>query len=410
VIGLQRRTRHVLIAGVLAAGCSAPPPTPTSPDARVATWATAPQLTEPRNMPPAPYLTGNTLRQALRTSIGGSRPRISLSNEYGDRPMVIRSVHLARYAGAGAIDPGTDRALRFDGQPGVTIPQGGVAVSDPLDLALAPMADLAITIAFGDVPDSLTGHPGSRTTSYIRTGDAVSDPSLADGVTTDHWYVITAIDVVAPGAAAVAILGNSITDGRGSTTNGNDRWPDMLSRRLRADPATERVAVLNLGTGGNCVLRACLGPAGTARYQRDILDQPGVRWVVIFEGVNDIGGVRGAAASDSIADALIAAYAEMIRQGHDRGLRVYGATLLPFGGSFYWSPGHEAARASVNRWIRTNAAFDAVIDFDAALRDPTDPTRLRPDSDTGDHLHPNAEGYRRMAAAIDLALFRPDLP
>jgi lysophospholipase L1-like esterase len=346
------------------------------------------------------------LRQALRVSLGGSRLRVHWSNEYGHSPMVIRAARLARYNGGGAIDPATDRTLTFNGKPGVTIPAGQVAVSDPMAFELEPMADLALTVWFGDVPSDLTGHPGSRTTSWIQPGNTVSAPSMAAGVGTEHWYAVTGIDVVAPRAAAVAILGNSITDGRGSTTNGHDRWPDILSQRLRTDPATRQVAVLNLGTGGNCVLRACLGSAGLARYQRDILDQPGVRWVIVLEGVNDIGGAQGAAASDSVAGGLIAAFQEMIDKAHARGLRIYGGTITPFGESFYASPEHEAARITVNDWIRSSGAFDAVIDFDAALRDPSDPTRLRAQADSGDHLHPNAEGHRLMGAAVPLTLFR----
>jgi lysophospholipase L1-like esterase len=398
--------RAFILWALTAAGCvaSAPRARPAA-ERWVATWATAPQLTEPRNMPPAPGLAGNTLRQALRVSIGGSRLRVRWSNEYGQSPMVIRAARLAHYRGGGAIERASDRALTFDGQPGVTIPAGQVAVSDPVAFELAPMADVALTVSFHDVPGDLTGHPGSRTTSYIQPGNTVSAQSMAAGVKTEHWYAVTGIDVVAPAAAAIAILGNSITDGRGSTTNGNDRWPDMLSRRLRAAPATQQVAVLNLGTGGNCVLRACLGPAGVGRYQRDVLDQAGVRWVIVLEGVNDIGGARGAAASDSVASGLIAAYQRMIQQAHARGLRIYGGTILPFAGSGYSSPEHEAARTTVNEWIRTSGVFDAVIDFDAALRDPADPTRLRPDLDTGDHLHPNALGYRLMGETVALTLF-----
>lgn len=358
-------------------------------------------------MPPSPHLDGNTLRQALRVSIGGQRLRVHVSNEYGDAPLGIRAARLARYEGGGRVDTTTSEALAFGGRPGVTIAPGQAVVSDPVDRTVDPMTELALTIHFGDVPDALTGHPGSRTTSYLAPGDA-SGRSLPDAVPTDHWYVITGLDIVAPEAAAIAILGNSITDGRGSTPNGNDRWPDILSERLRGDPATTDVAVLNQGVGGNCVLRACLGPAGVDRYERDILDPPGVRWVILFEGVNDIGGASGAAGADSVARGLIAAYQEMIELGHARGLSVYGATLLPFGGSFYWSEAHEAARQAVNRWVRTSGAFDAVIDFDAALRDPADSTRLRNEVDTGDHLHPNAEGYRRMAGSVDLSLFRRD--
>jgi len=399
--------RVSILWALAAAGCVASAST-ARPQAEpwVATWATAPQLTESRNMPPAPGLAGNTLRQALRVSIGGSRLRVHWSNEYGRSPMVIRAARLARSRGGGAIDPPTERALTFDGKPEVSIPAGQVAVSDPVAFELEPMADLALTVGFGDVPPDLTGHPGSRTTSYIQPGNTVSAQSMAAGVETEHWYAVTGIDVVAPAAAAVAILGNSITDGRGSTTNGNDRWPDMLSRRLRADPATRQVAVLNLGTGGNCVLRPCLGPAGAGRFRRDILDQAGVRWVIVLEGVNDIGGARGAAASDSVARGLIAAYQQMVEQAHARGLRIYGATITPFGGSFYASPDHQAAWATVNQWIRTSGVFDAIIDFDAVLRDPADPTRLRPEADTGDHLHPNALGYRLMGEAIPLTLFR----
>jgi lysophospholipase L1-like esterase len=318
--------------------------------------------------------------------------------------MTIRAAHLAHSRGGGVIDPATNLRLTFAGAQSVTIPAGEVALSDPFDFAVVPRADLAITLSLGEVPTALTGHPGSRTTSFILPGDASTVAEMPTAVRTDHWYVITGIDVVAPGGAAVVTLGNSITDGRGSGTNRQNRWPDELSKRLLSDPRTDHVAVLNMGIGGNCVLRACLGPAAVDRFDWDVLERSGVRWLIVLEGVNDLGQAS-AQNAPGVAQALIEAYQGMIARARAAGIRVYGATILPFGGSFYDTPEREAARQTVNNWIRTSGAFDAVVDFDAALRDPQAPTRLIEAGDTGDGLHPNEEGYRRMAAAIDLNLF-----
>lgn len=356
-------------------------------------------------MPPAPGLAGNTLRQVVRASIGGERLRARFSNVFGAAPLTLAAARIAVSAGGGAVDPATDRALTFGGAPSVTLPPGGAAVSDPLGFALRPLATLAVTLRFGTVPAELTGHPGSRTTSYIHSGDAVSARDLSGAVLTDHWYVAAGIDVAAGNAAAVVALGDSITDGRGSGTNRQNRWPDELARRLQAAPGTAGVAVLNAGIGGNCVLRECLGPAALERFERDVLEQCGVRWLVVLEGVNDIGDAGGAEDSAAVARGLTAAYGEMVDRAHARGIRVYGATILPFGGSVYDTPEHEAARRDVNAWIRVAGRFDAVIDLDAALRDPADPTRLRPEADTGDHLHPCETGHRMIAETIDLALF-----
>ena len=395
----------LLTTGVSCTTMQRPAYAPDRDAAWVGTWGTAPQLVEPANLPPEPGLSGNTLRQVVRVSLGGDRLRARFSNEFSTEPVTLNAAHIAASAGGSAIDPATTRALTFGGKPSVTIAPGSTLVSDPIPFALQPRSEIAITTHFGAMSPSVTGHPGSRTTSYIQPGNAVSAAELPEAVRTDHWYTITGIDVVAPEAAAVITLGNSITDGRGSGTNKQNRWPDELARRLQANARTRDVAVLNQGIGGNCVLRECLGPSALARFERDVLGQSGARWLVILEGINDIGQAQGAEAAAAVARDLIAAYEQMIDRAHARGIRVYGATLLPFGGSFYDTPERQAARQTVNQWIRTSGRFDAVIDLDAALRDPANPSRLRPAADTGDHLHPNEVGHRMIAEAVDLELF-----
>lgn len=373
----------------------------------VGTWSTSPQLVEPGNMPPKPGLTGNTLRQVVRVSLGGKRLRVRFSNEFGTSPVTMHAVHFALSLGNGVIDSTTDQALLFNGRPNVTIEPGTTVTSDPFVFSLEPRTDVAITIYFGETSPALTGHPGSRTTSYLFPGNAVTAVDFSGAVRTDHWYIINGIDVMAPEfAAAVVVLGNSITDGRGSGTNKQNRWPDELARRLQENPETRQVAVLNAGIGGNCVLRDCLGPSALSRFERDVLKQTRVRWLIILEGINDIGQSQGAEGASRVVSALIAAYEEMIERAHAKGIRVYGATLLPFGGSFYDTPDRRVAWEQVNHWIRTSGRFDAVIDLASALCDPANPVRLLPSADTGDHLHPNETGHRMMAETVDLTLFK----
>jgi lysophospholipase L1-like esterase len=419
--GARFAVRPSVVAALAAAGlltavavaATVPAPRRTTarpPTAWTATWATAPQLTEVANLPPAPGFVDCTLRQVVHVSLGGKTLRVRLSNAFGRSALTLLSVHIARSAGGGTILAGSDRALRFGGAETVTIPEGAPAVSDPVDFDLPPLSDVAITLRLRDAPAEVTGHPGSRTTSYLQPGDAVSSPDLSAAVRVDHWYFLAGIDVVTTSSAgAVAILGDSITDGRGSTTNGNDRWPDILARRLQADKKTSEVAVLNLGVGGNRLLRDGLGPNVLARLDRDVLSQPGVRSLVILEGVNDIGTAASARIKGepaATAGDVIFALGQIVARARAHGIRVYGATIMPFEGfRAYDTPEAEADRQAVNAWIRGSGHFDAVIDFDQVTRDPDRPARLSAAVDGGDHLHLSAAGYRRMAEAIDLALF-----
>jgi lysophospholipase L1-like esterase len=344
----------------------------------------------------------------VRVSIGGDTLRMRLSNEFSTGSVTIRAVHIALSKGGGTIDSSTDRALYFMGKAETTMTPGGTITSDPCRFVLQPRTDLAITIYYGTTSPDITGHPGSRTTSYLLGGNAVTSVAFSGAVTTDHWYTINAIDVLAPPpAASVAILGNSITDGRGSTTNMQNRWPDVLSESLLQDSSTRHIGVLNLGIGGNCVLAGGLGPTGVSRFDRDILNQQGVRWVIVFEGVNDIGGVRSSASATSTADNLIAAYRQMIAKAHAKDIRIYGGTILPFKGNSYYNQYSEACRNSVNQWIRTKGNFDGCIDFDKAMRDPLDTTRLV-STYQNDGLHPDAAGYTTMGESIDPRLFMGD--
>lgn len=417
VAGRLTSLRHLLTVfatlfiatSISAASCSRPSGSDTSKPSEhwVGTWVTAEQLVEPHNMPPSPGLSYNTLRQIVCVSIGGNRLRMRFSNEFGTSPVTLEAVHVAVSVDSSVIEPSTDKVLAFDGKPGITIAPGAAVTSDPFEFALKPRELLAITIHFGETCPNVTGHPGSRTTSYLLSGDKISSADFAGATTTDHWYIISAIDVVAPdSAASVVVLGNSITDGRGSGTNKQDRWPDELAKRLLKNPDTRDVAVLNMGIGGNCVLRDCLGPAALIRFEHDVLEQHGVRWLIILEGINDIGGARGERWATLVAYNLIAAYKQMIDRAHAKGVRVYGATLTPFGGSFYDTPARQEAWKQVNEWIRTSGRFDAVIDLDAAVRDPANPSRMLPEADSGDHLHPSERGHRMMAEAVDLTLFR----
>ena len=370
----------------------------------VGTWGTAPQLVERHNNPPAPGLENNSLREIVQVSIGGKRVRLKLTNEFSQEATEIRAVELAIAKTAGSsceIDEQSTVSLTFSGNSSVTIPAGGKVVSDAIDFRMDDRQNVAITIHYGKTSKSVSGHPGSRTTSYLKEGNTTD---FTDAIRTDHWYNILALEVEAPKkAGAVAILGNSITDGRGSTTNQQNRWPDVLSRRLLQNKKTRSVGVLNMGIGGNCVLGGGLGPAAVNRYPRDLFGQEGVKWIILFEAVNDLGYARNGVQS---AERIIDVYKQIIEEAHQKGIRVFGATITPFKGNNYYSEDHEKGRSIINDWIRTTEMLDGVIDFDQAVRNPQDTAALQSQFlFENDWLHLNAKGYETMGGCIDLNLF-----
>jgi len=376
----------------------------------VGTWGTARQLVEPQNMPPAPGLTNNTLRQVVCVSIGGKSLRLKFSNEFSKSPVTMKVVQIAVSKGGSTIDASTTKALKFNGKDEVTMDAGGEVYSDPVSFDLKPRMEVAITISFGETSPTVTGHPGSRTTSFILAGDHTTpDADFTDAAKTDHWYVIDGIEVEATkNNGAVVVFGDSITDGRGSGTNKQNRWPDILEMSLLNNKNTKDIGVLNMGIGGNAVLKGGLGPTGLNRFDHDVLKQNGVRWLIVFEGVNDLGSTRDSTAAVDVANGLIAAYGKMIADAHAQGIKVYGATITPFKKNSYYRTYRDAARNMINDWIRASGHFDAVIDFDKTMRDPnaTDTLLAELQAGANDYLHPNELGYKTMGESIPLSLFK----
>jgi lysophospholipase L1-like esterase len=381
----------------------------------VGSWAASQQLVEPQNSLTADDLRDATLRQIVHLSLGGSTLRVKLSNCFGAAPLHFAGVHIARAESAGSakIVAGTDKAVTFSGVADVIVPVGADYVSDPVKFPVVPLSDLAITLHIDAPPVQQTGHPGSRTTSYVVHGDQLSAPDLADAKKVDHWYFIAGVDVDAPSqAAAIVTLGDSITDGHGAITNGNDRWPDVLARRLQGQQDTTNVAVLNHGIGGNRLLLDGLGSNALARFDHDVLAQPGGRYVIVLEGVNDLGMLTREVTVPPVehqaeVHRIIGAYEQIVARAHAHGIQVFGATVMPFVGSAFYHPGPEtdSDRQAINEWIRTQGHFDAVIDFDKLMRDADHPERLLAKFDSGDHLHPSAAGYAAMGEAVPLSLF-----
>jgi lysophospholipase L1-like esterase len=348
----------------------------------------------------------------LRTSIGGRRARVKLSNAFGSTPVTIGAAHVARRGAESAIVPESDRPLTFAGKASITMMPGVVVVSDPIDLDVQPVTDLAVSLYLPSDTGSPTTHATGLRPTYVSTeGDFSGRAQFPLAGTTQQYYWLSSVEVAGSAeTSAIVAFGDSITDGARSTPDTNNAWPALLAARLRANKATANIGVVNEGIGGNRLLTDATGLAGVsalARLDRDVLSHPGVKWLMVLEGINDIGSLAAATPPPHpvTSETLIWALQQIIDRAHAHGIKVVGCTLTPYQGAGYSRENGEEIRDAVNRWIRSSGAFDAVVDFEAATRDPNNPKQLRPEFDPGDHLHPNDAGYKAMADAIDLAIF-----
>ncbi len=377
----------------------------------VGTWTTAPVSAAPSA---ANEINNQTLRQIVHVSVGGDQVRVRLSNAFGTSPLAVGAAAVALRDSGEAIVPGSSHVLTFSGNASFTLPPGAPVLSDPVDLQVPELSDLAIDLYLpGDTSATtspLTTHTGALQTNYLSPpGDFTGVTVLPVAATRASWLFLTGVEVVASKqTGAVVTFGDSITDGTNSTPNTNRRWPDDLARRIMAQHGNQDLGVLNVGIAGNRILHEIVGPNALARFDRDVLAQTGVTHVTVLEGINDIGFSGFFPAEAVTADQIIEGHKQLIRRAHAKGLKIFGCTLTPFEGSFpgYFTPAGEVKRQTVNAWIRTSGDYDAVIDFDLAVRDPANPTRILPAYDSGDHLHPNDAGYAAMANAVDLKLFK----
>ncbi len=357
--------------------------------------------------PILPSLDNQTVRMVVRSSVGGRQVRVRLSNAFSAATVTIGAAAIARSRGGAAIEASSSRALTFGGRASAPIYAGQTLISDPVELPVPPLTDLVVSLYLPAEVESPTNHLFGLRTTYVGAGNLTTAADIAAPVTTtESYYWLAGVDVLAPArTATIVAFGDSITDGDQSTPNRLAAWPTRLAERLQANHATSHLAVVNAGISGNRILGDNGG--GLARLVNDVIAQPGISWIILLEGINDItAGIRQqTAAPPFTADALIAAYRQVVAQAHLRGIRVAGATLTPFGGSSAYSDAGEAMRAAANEWIRHSGELDAVIDFDRVVRDPADAARFRVEADSPDLLHPGDAGYRMMADAIDLAIF-----
>ena len=374
----------------------------------VGTWAAAPA--------PAEGVVGfnnHTIRMNPRISLGGERLRVRISNAYGIRPLAIGAARVGLHSTGPAVVPGSNRRLTFGGEPGATIAAGALVVSDPVELTFAPLADLAVSVHLpGDLPVSfgITGRYARQTNYVSPPGNFAAEEVMPVGRLTDDWYFVCGIDVVAPKeTGAIVAVGDSLTDANISTHDGHHSWPAQLARRLMARQHGRPMAVMNQGLGGNRILHDIRGDSGLRRFDRDVLAQPGVTHTVIMLGTNDLRNRPGKIEEEVTASQMIAGLKQFAVRGQAHGIKVILATLTPFENETFlpgaWNPKREAVRQAVNEWLRKTDDFDAIVDFDRALRDPDHPTSMLPIYDCGDHLHPSDWGYRAMGDAIDLKLF-----
>lgn len=367
----------------------------------IGTWATAPQTVVKSFMPYNNNMSNRSVRQVVKVSIGGDMIRLKLSNIYSTEPVVIRSIYIAHAKDSFAIDPKSAKYLKFSNQYKVTIPAGKSITSDALPYNLKPLQRLAITINYTSAPTVPTVHMGSRTTSYIMKGVTNAHSNFEKAFRENHWYNISGIDIytMRTDLSSIAIIGNSITDGKCSTDNAQNRWPDVMSEMLQLKYKTTNQGVLNLGIGNNrVVVPGGFGVLAKERFDKDVLAQAGVKKVIIFEGINDIGAAKSGY-SETVARQLIESYQAMIKKAKARRLKVYLGTITPFKGAGYYSPFHEAARQTVNEWIRNqakNKEVDGILDFAKLLQDPKDDRRMKKEYVSNDWLHPNPTGYKAM--------------
>ena len=417
----RRRLLAAVAVAVLGLGLSASPVVHASDwrDWRdddkhwVGTWTASPQTADGFVAPNPASFNGQTIRMVAHISLGGSTMRVRLTNELGTDALVIGSAHIALQSAGSTTVAGSDRTLTFAGKTNVTIPKGAPMLSDPVDLKVPALANVVVTVYLPAATPAKTYHDLGLQTTYISGPGNFTDvsafPTLA---TTTSWFFLSGIEVLAaPRSVAIVTLGDSITDGYASTVDANRRWPNILAERLQGSRRTSHLAVMDQGISGNRVLHDVIGPNALSRFDRDVLAQSGVKYVTVLEGINDFGLPAFFPSELVSADDVIAGYQQLIARAHAQGLLIYGATLTPFEATTipgYYTPAGEAKRQAVNAWIRTSRAFDAVIDFDRAIRDPSHPTRMLAAYDSGDHLHPNDAGYRAMAESIDVRLFLRD--